>query len=1195
MKFIAITRWACALLLGAGTLASATGHAHGRGIAAKSTVADAAATALFVNSNLDSARGLAATALRSNARDADALFVDMEAAALEADTGGELEAALRLCEATQGSNDPRASVAAARILDLAGNTLLFRGAIPRIQKLIAAGHPQANYLHAALLAAAADGAPGLSELALARQAGLITDWQMAGPFGAYPNLAFDSSFAPEHDDGLRAEYDGRRSEQFRFEDGNVALPGYFPGTGVFYAASEAATAAGDFYLRLESSGTAEVFVDGVSVLRKDDRFRATPDILWTSLHLNAGKHRVLVKFLPGGAPFRVAVLPVRTLPETAAAPVAEPEAAYLRAAQKYWAGDYDAAITLLTELRQSQESAPGDFLLAQAWKHSADEVPEEAALLESTLKQAPQASAAEYELAANALQNNHLEEAYSRLRRVLRDRPGYAPAQALRAQAAARLQWDSETGAALEAELRLAPACDTIARAARFFTSISAYGRARQLQAQLNGCAPGSLAYARALSEAGDHAAAAAAAGKVVDARPLDRSAREFLVGELARAGRYEEARAAVQPLMALAPNSAAFRELAAKLNEAPVLDQPTLRGRDFVTADFYAPYRRDGLEVIRKAAARHFSGGPAVFVLDDRVVRLEASGSMSVYVHRITRLLNRGGIEKYGEVSLPEAAEVLELRTIRQDGTLAEPELGGHSSTISMPALAPGDAIEQEYVLHYPAGAAQHADEFAYTFGSFDAPILYARFVVLSPTSPDNLRVMGLNGTPAPVTKQDGNEMARIWERENFAQSERETAAPKTDILPTVRVLADAGSGWKQLRDADADAVIDAVRAGPRVQAAVLEARGETDDETAHNLYRLVTSRLQPAACAFNPGELETADNALADYSGCRTVTLLALARAAGLDAQLLLARTLDQPRPTAPDPEAYTHPLLLFRLGTPGETHEIAVDAEDDGLGFGVLPATIAHEEALAVPLTTTAGPALRPVPASAGDEHSVADADVSFDALGNLTARLTIRMGAARSAEMRNLLRGIAPARRARFFEQLASRIFPGATGVSGEAVHEDDPQHPLEVRVICRAPRFLTLASATVDMDQLAPALGLRKMYGLGTRHFPLYVDTPLIETTIFHVHLPPGFRAQGQLPELHTDSPFGAYTLEVKLAEGSELEIRRAFSIPVQLIAADAFEQFARFSRQVEEGERQRITLVRTKAERADLRAASPSR
>ncbi|MDP9268432.1 MAG: hypothetical protein M3P27_08935, partial [Acidobacteriota bacterium] len=157
---------------------------------AQRSAADEAARALFLRSDVEQARALAARVVRSDAlrdkqdkADARALFVAMEAAALAADTAPLLDAALRLCELRHPDwrvndarlNDARVNIAAARILEQAeqaANTSAFRAAVPRIEKLLAAGSPQAPYLRAALLAAAEDGVPGLDPAALARAAAI---------------------------------------------------------------------------------------------------------------------------------------------------------------------------------------------------------------------------------------------------------------------------------------------------------------------------------------------------------------------------------------------------------------------------------------------------------------------------------------------------------------------------------------------------------------------------------------------------------------------------------------------------------------------------------------------------------------------------------------------------------------------------------------------------------------------------------------------------------------------------------------------------------------------------------------------------------------------------------------------------------------------------------------------------------------
>ena len=124
--------------------------------------------------------------------------------------------------------------------------------------------------------------------------------------------------------------------------------------------------------------------------------------------------------------------------------------------------------------------------------------------------------------------------------------------------------------------------------------------------------------------------------------------------------------------------------------------------------------------------------------VLDDRAVRLNADGTADEYVHRLTRVLSKEGIAQYGEAAPPAGAELLELRTIKADGRVFEPELHEHKQTVSMPSLAPEDVIELEYVLHHASreALAESPEIFRHAFGSFVAPILYSRFAVELPAN---------------------------------------------------------------------------------------------------------------------------------------------------------------------------------------------------------------------------------------------------------------------------------------------------------------------------------------------------------------------------------------------------------------------------------------------------------------------------
>lgn len=1177
-----------AMLLATGLVAGvAWGRPHPRDVASRAPASvnadlQLARAALFVRSDLAAAREHLESALRLEPINADALFLATETAALEARTTDQLDLAVRLCELRTG--DPRADLAAARVLDLAGNTAEFRAVLPRLRALIAAGVPQENYLRAALLAAASDGVPGLDPLAVARDSGLITDWRIAGPFGHYNNVDFDRAWPPEQDLLTRGAYGDVVSERFRFVNGNVRLAEYFARGGVFYAAAEVSVpSTGDYWLRAESEGTLEAAVDGATALRKDSRFREAPEVTAAAVHLSAGAHHVLVKFISSAVPFRIALFPERRRSVLAAAPVeSTPEARYIAAEERFWAGDYAGVVAAL----KSDPSAIARLLTARAWSHVAGSASEEDSALEAALRAAPGALAAEQQLAGNEYADDHLDDALAHVRQILAARPDLASAQELMFEIASQWNWRTEAAQALDARLRLHPDCGMLRDALKFYSNNSDFARAASAESRLQDCAPGSLAYADALSDAGRHADAAAEARRVSAQHPLDREARALLVRELRLAGDDAGALAAAQDLTRLAPNSTRFADVArqaAAPQSGAISENDGARAADFDPAKaFYRPYRRDGLQILKATADRRFSGGPAVTLLSDRVARLASDGSVSLYVHKVTRVLDKDGIEQYGEVALPQHAEVLELRTLKADGSVAEPELTENKTTISMPALAPGDAIEQEYLVHYPdGGLAAHTDAFRFDFGSFDAPILFARFVAITPFTEETwVRVAAtVNGGER---RQGHGETIRTWEQQDIAQSVEEVAMPRSGVLPGVRLLPAYGD-WREVADFYRDMTIEVARIGTRVQELAAQAGAGAPEERARRLYHLVASRVRPGDGSFRDDNPLSAEESLAARQGSRTATLLAVASAAGLRADLVLARDIADPA-SGPALHAYTRPLVRFRFPAASGERDVICDAETDSIGFGELPPTLATTDALFVPVHAVEParePAITGLPGPQSQEDSVADAELRLDVNGDLSAQVAIHMVGWRGAQMRSILRGIARPDRQHFFEQLATRIFAGAVDVSGTIENESDPDRPLLLRFTCRAPRFISFAGSTADLDQIVPALGLRKMYvGLSGRTFPLYLDTPFFERATFRLHLAPGLRLIRLAPDFAVQNEFGSYSVAFRELANGDIEIRRAFDIPVQVVPAARFAAFAHLAERIDDAERQRLLLAR---------------
>lgn len=154
----------------------------------------------------------------------------------------------------------------------------------------------------------------------------------------------------------------------------------------------------------------------------------------------------------------------------------------------------------------------------------------------------------------------------------------------------------------------------------------------------------------------------------------------------------------------------------------------------------------------------------------------------------------------------------------------------------------------------------------------------------------------------------------------------------------------------------------------------------------------------------------------------------------------------------------------------------------------------------------------------------------------------------------------------------------RIVPGASGVAGATVHESDLEQPMELTLRFHVPQFISRPAAINDIDQLAPALGLRSMYTKSSsRQFPLYIESLFFESAHFRLHLPAGIEAHALPSDFSARSEFGGYSLRFS-KKLDEIEIEREFHVPVQVVPAGKYPAFVDFASRIDEAERQRISL-----------------
>jgi Domain of Unknown Function with PDB structure (DUF3857) len=1183
-----------AICLGVVCLNAGTGFSQEARPAQPNEISASLLEKFFVRFDLQATADEAGQRLHQSPNDALALFMQMETAELQERPPVVLDSALRLCR--PGVTPELQELASNRVLQHAGNTWAFNSVLRRVKLLSALSNGCTLNLKLALVAAAADGA-NLDLDQATHSSGLITHWRIVGPFGRYNNVDFERRWQPEADPFFRSQYaieqnrdtlrtDIRAStstradlshtvapERFSFRDGMIALPEYFPSSGIFYAAGDVETAvATQSQIDVLSSGSYEIFVDGKSVLLHDSRYASGASRDSSALHLPAGHHRVLVKFTVDATPLSVALHPqFQPQRQQQKSLLPEPVLEYAREMAAYFRGDLIGMERLL-QVGKVHNAGPIQYLRALLFSAAEDHSPRSDAAWKALAATQSAALLARLRSAESAVERGQADAVRTEVMSILAERPQSETALQLAFSISRRNQADAP--ALLGRLLELHPSCSRLAEAVKFHSSTAEQDKARRIEQQMASCAPESLQYARILSESGHHSSAAAYLQQLIARNPLHRAARRFLIEQLVLDNQISAAKLQARQLNSIALNTQNYSLLAE--DPGKTQDSRSQRANGFVHGhEFYVPFRRDGVELIRKSAQRSFSGGAAVILLSDKAILVGPAGAVSIYVHRITRPLNKEGITRYGEITLPHGADLLELRTIKASGEIIEPELAQQKPTISMPALEPGDAIEEEYVTHYTELGPSAENAGAHTFGSFAAPILYSRFVLLC--LPDaKLNVREQAGPPQALVGANNGLVIRIWERDNIPQTIAEQFLPAINLLPTITVAAaDKTRDWLR------DELIEATRTGLRTEEAAMEvhparpplSQGPGEVEQARRLYRFVAGKLDSTGPDW-AGSI--AEETLANGQGSRTMALLALARSAGLKAGLLLARRVDQSCGKDHDLSCYSEPLVRF---WPLNSEPVDVDAESDDLPFGALPPSLDPREALFVPLFAEEErkPEIAPLMVNPAIEKSVAEGDLYFQQ-SDLVADIRVQLGPVRAQEVRSMLRNAGEHERQAFFEQLAMRIFPGATSVIGSAMHENDPEQPLRLALHCVVPQFISPQSGAVEIDQLAPALSLAGLYArTPARRFPLYIESLFFESTVFHLRLPDGIEIMSLPADLAEKSDFGEYTVRF-VRSSRQLDIHRDFHIPVQVIEPEKYPAFVRFALQIDETERQRISL-----------------
>jgi hypothetical protein len=413
-----------------------------------------------------------------------------------------------------------------------------------------------------------------------------------------------------------------------------------------------------------------------------------------------------------------------------------------------------------------------------------------------------------------------------------------------------------------------------------------------------------------------------------------------------------------------------------------------------------------------------------AVTLLQSTERHFAADGSSLTVRHSIFEVRSKESIDAIGELSRHDDDLIVRLRVVKPDGRELEPEHHAEVRDISLTGLAPGDLVEW-IIVGVDDGARDGAFWETVSLASA-SPTVQRRYVATWPATLEAGRsvvAVARHGAPPGVRRRRGDRVELRFEATDIPPMLDEPhGGHRTDDEPQVGVLIDVDDDlYRALR---AERIRGALVRDLWLEETAVELAGRGPArERLERLFRFVASRVVEAPTADAPATLATG-------RGQRLLLLLALARAAGLDARALAVHGRLDPALDIPSGRAFSTTVVRVAVGTVGRPDDVAIVAAlDDALLLDALPPAL--RGAAVIDLEDGQRSTL---PDSAIDERPVEVAiDLHLDidgAVGQLQGLAVLRLPAPLAEPVRPTVRTATPEQLQRFVESVLAGSLPGA---------------------------------------------------------------------------------------------------------------------------------------------------------------------
>ncbi len=544
-------------------------------------------------------------------------------------------------------------------------------------------------------------------------------------------------------------------------------------------------------------------------------------------------------------------------------------------------------------------------------------------------------------------------------------------------------------------------------------------------------------------------------------------------------------------------------------------------------------PYRLDGKKVIAEYEAReHHMPGTAARVLDYGAVWVNPDGSSRFLEHEIVRVQSEEAITRFTEES--SHGLVLNLRVIKKDGTILEPEEVAGKPTVTMPHLEIGDYIETERIIsRWGDGIGDVYAGPGWYFREQDVAYARSEFVVIAPAEKE-LILETHNGVPEPVTSRVGSLVVHRYRVDDSPAAVVEPMSPPAqEFLP--RVSVGWGIEFERRLQQMSRSLISLEPTDPRIQkiAQNITKDAKDDDARVRALYHWILDSVQD-------GEEQDGRRVIVSRNGNRFRGFETLCRALGISvrwavAESKLASPISGPIDSAERPLA---PLLAVKVGE----KQTFLTIDDKYAPFGTVPSYLRGEPAY---LLGKLEPEKTKVPLTGQDDGISYEGTGTLDPRGTLALDLNIIFHGSYAASLRNGLSQIPENQLGNVIEsRLLAQQLQGARLISHQVLDQNELDQPLTISVKTEVPHFAT--ETTVGLLVSPPFMPrLSQFTTLATRVTPLLIGQETRQSLDLRLDIPESMHAQ--VSPKKGSSPHAKYVVGDQAAPGSLHLIREVIT------------------------------------------------